>query len=94
MADAGVIAQIISPWYFMRLIASPLGNIAMIKNKQKKFFIISTVMNLILPMFSCLIVGDNMIIKILLLLPSLFMVFYLIIIVKWVLVITGNKRES
>lgn len=92
--DAGVIAQIISPWYFMRLIASPLGNIAMIKNKQKKFFIISTVMNLILPMLFLFNSWRQYDYKNTFIIASLFMVFYLIIIVKWVLVITGNKRES
>lgn len=47
--DAGVIAQIITPWLFLRFIASPLANIAMIKNKQKEFLFITMTVNILLP---------------------------------------------
>ncbi len=47
--EAGVIAQIISPWLFLQFITSPLANIAMIKNKQKEFLFISMGMNILIP---------------------------------------------
>lgn len=48
--DAGAIAQIISPWLFLRFIASPLANLAMIMDKQKVFLYISIGINLLMPL--------------------------------------------
>lgn len=83
--DAGVIAQIISPWLIMRFLAAPLANIAMIKKKQKQFLFVSTGMNLLLPAIF-LVVG---ILKLdyvtAFYIASATMVIYLLVTVKWVL---------
>ncbi|MFN5325145.1 MAG: lipopolysaccharide biosynthesis protein [Bacteroidota bacterium] len=44
--DAGVFAQILSPWLFLNFIASPLSNLPIILNRQRAFFIYSLVGNL------------------------------------------------
>ena len=40
-SNAGVIAQIITPWMFFHFIASPLSQIPIILKKQKQFFLVS-----------------------------------------------------
>jgi O-antigen/teichoic acid export membrane protein len=44
--EAGVYAQILSPWLFLNFISSPLSNLPIILNKQRMFFIYSLIGNL------------------------------------------------
>jgi O-antigen/teichoic acid export membrane protein len=43
--EAGEYARIMSPWLFLNFIASPLSNLPLIMNKQRKFFLYSMIGN-------------------------------------------------
>ena len=89
--DAGVIAQIIAPWFFLRFIASPLANLAMIKKKQKEFLLITTGMNILLPSIFLIIALFEIDYKVAFIASSTFMVLYLLGTLKWVLSFTKDK---
>lgn len=46
--EAGYFAQIMSPWLMLNFIVSPISQIPMIKNQQRKFFILSGITTIIL----------------------------------------------
>ncbi len=83
--DAGVIAQIISPWLIMRFMAAPLANIAMIKKKQRQFLFISTGMNLLLPSIFLVVGFMKLDYLTAFYIASASMVVYLLMTVRWVL---------
>jgi O-antigen/teichoic acid export membrane protein len=89
--DAGVIAQIIAPWFFLRFIASPLANLAMILKKQKVFLFITIGMNIIMPAIFFIVGVLNMNYKYAFIISSSFMVLYLIGTIKWALSFTKDK---
>jgi len=92
--DAGIIAQIISPWIFMRFVASPLARLAMIKNKQKQFLFVTTGMNLLLPSIFLTIGWLQLNYTTAFYFSSAIMALYLSATIVWVLSFTKEKTRT
>lgn len=91
--EAGVYAQILSPWIFMKFISQPISQIPMIVNKQKLMFIFSLIG--ILLIFASLAYGglivDNLETGFYLI--SFSQTIYLSIFIFWLLRIAGKKVD-
>jgi O-antigen/teichoic acid export membrane protein len=83
--DAGVIAQIIAPWFFLRFIASPLANLAMIMKKQKQFLYITMAMNILLPFIFFSVGFFKLDYTLAFIIASSFMFLYLLVTLRWVI---------
>lgn len=90
-SNAGLIAQIVTPWFFLRFIASPLSTLAMIKQKQKAYLFISTGMNLLMPSIFIIVGTLGLAYKYAFFISSLTMVIYLLFTIKWVINFTKDK---
>jgi O-antigen/teichoic acid export membrane protein len=92
--EAGLIAQIISPWLFFSFIGAPLANIAVIKDKQKQFLFITIGMNLMLPtvLFAVgkLHVNDLIAFGII----SLLNVGYVLFLIGWIMRLIKNDSNT
>lgn len=55
-AEAGLYVQILTPWFFMNFLISPMGQIPIILNKQKQVFLLSLIGNSLL-FLSILVAG-------------------------------------
>lgn len=86
--EAGIIVQIISPWFFLRFIISPFASLAMIKRKQKMFFYISLGMNLLVPLVIFTFGWLNKDYQIAFIAATVLMVLYLIPSFRWIINLT------
>lgn len=86
--EAGALAQIISFWFFLRFITSPMANIMMILEKQRQFFVATIILNLIPPSFIALggMLGHGYLLSFTIVSASMFI--YLSVIVIWILRLT------
>lgn len=90
--EAGVFAQILSPWLFLDFIRSPISQVPIILGIQKKLFLFSTIGNIILilsMLYAGLIVND--VIKGFYLF-SCFQSLFLIFLIVWIYRISDNKN--
>ena len=88
---AGVYAQILSPWIFMKFISQPLTQIPVILNKQKQMFLISLI-GIVLIFCSLLyggLIAGSLISGFYLI--SITQSIYLLIFIAWLLHISGKK---
>lgn len=89
---AGVYAQILSPWIFMKFITQPLSQIPMIVNRQKELFLFSVIS--IILIFGSLIysglIADDLIIGFYLI--SVSQVVYSLVLIYWLLHIAGERK--
>jgi len=89
--EAGVYAQILSPWIFMKFISQPISQIPMIVNKQKIMFLFSIV-GIILIFASIAyggLIADNL--ETGFYLVSVSQTIYLTIFIYWLIRIAGKK---
>lgn len=92
--DAGIIAQIIAPWLFLRFIASPISNLAMVKNKQKEFLYITTGMNILIPSIFFFVGNMGLNYKYAFVVVSSFMVTYFYFILRWIINFTKLEQRN
>ncbi len=92
--EAGVYAQILSPWIFMKFISQPISQIPMIVDRQKAMFLFSLIG--IFLIFGSLsyggLVGDNL--KIGFYLVSITQTIYLSALIFWLLRISGIRPND
>ena len=92
--EAGVYAQILSPWIFMKFISQPISQIPMIVDKQKAMFLFSLIG--IFLIFGSLsyggLVEDNL--KISFYLVSITQTIYLSALIFWLLRISGIRPNN
>jgi len=88
---AGLYAQILSPWIFMKFITQPLSQIPMIVDKQKKMFLFSFIS--IILIFGSLIYGGLIVknLEVGFYLVSISQFIYSLVLIYWLLHITGKR---
>ena len=80
---AGVFAQLLVPWLFMKFVLSPITSIPIIKGKQKQFFLISLFYNIAFPLIIILMSKCTVNFNYILLVCSLFMFLIFGAIIFW-----------
>lgn len=91
--DAGYIALVIAPWLLAKFVSSCISTMPIIFNRQKTFFLIAFVYNLLIPfVFLCVNKVSSHIITSLILV-SIFGSSYLVFLVLWLLNL-GRKNSS
>ncbi len=88
--EAGLIAQIISPWLFSRFVASTMSNLAYIKNKQKAFFQFTLIINLLIPLSTYALSIFGLSLNNTLIIISILMVIIYIYMINWLLNLTKD----
>lgn len=78
--EAGFYAQILMPWLFVNFVASPLGSVSQILNKQKQFFILTSFGNIMVPsLLFCFIYFNTSIYNVLIFFSALSIIHYFIV---------------
>jgi O-antigen/teichoic acid export membrane protein len=88
---SGEYAQILSIWMFMKFIVSPVSNIPMILNRQKKMFYLSLLGNSIVVL--AIVIGgvyQNILIGFYILVPS--QIIYYFFFIRWIIRITSSHK--
>jgi O-antigen/teichoic acid export membrane protein len=82
--EAGIYAQIITPWLFMKFISSPISSVPQILNKQREFLFISLFINITNPciLLSMSIAGISF--KLSLTILSIFVSTSLFLVILWI----------
>ena len=88
---AGEYTQILLPYLFMNFIISPISQIPIILDKQKKFFYLSLIGNIAMPTIIYIGYEFGYDIKKIFLIMSTFFVVYFIIMLIWILKISKNS---
>ncbi len=92
--EAGVYAQILSPWLFFNFIISPVSQIPIIVKKQKNIFYLSLIGNSLIIasiLYGCLIAED---IKYGFFLLSFLQIIYLSFVIFWIIKISKFKQNK
>jgi O-antigen/teichoic acid export membrane protein len=88
---AGEYSRILVPYLFMNFLISPISSIPIILNKQKEFFYIALIGNVVMPsIIYTMYIQEYNIIDILICI-SLFFVVYYVIILLWIIKLTKGK---
>lgn len=89
--EAGILAQIISPWLFFRFIVSTMSNIAYLKSKQREFFLITTGINISIPLLVLVLSLFRISPFYTFAAVSAAMVLFYIFVLQWIVALTKDK---
>ena len=88
--EAGVIAQVISPLFFVKFVTAPLVNISVLMKKQKKWMLVALGMNVLFPIIlltSAVLKEGNLTA---LIISTALVVVYYYFILKWIINLTNR----
>lgn len=93
-AEAGVYAQLMLPWLVIRFILSPITSSVNIMGKQKAFFSLTLIINVLFPLILYYCLRINISFSISLFVVSLITSIYFSIIIFWIRYLLINERDN